>query len=80
MKERKYVDPNEAFVVHPDVTDGFITYNGDPDHFKKVFRGRNKKLQDGEEYWNSDHDVEMQQTAEERSKKPGWMFPRRKKK
>lgn len=79
MKERKYVDPEKAFVVHPDIADQFTTYDGNPDHFKEVFRKRDKLVEEGEVYWNTEHDVEMAETARERSQQPGWEYPQRKK-
>jgi hypothetical protein len=79
MKERKYVDQDKAFVVHPDITEAFTSYDGSPDHFKKTFDHRDQLISDGEYYWNTDHDVEMTETAEIRSKQPGWEYPGKKK-
>lgn len=79
MKERKYVDPEKAFIVHPDIADAFTEYDGDPDHFKKVFKERDEAIANGEYYWNTEHDVEMAETARIRSQQPGWEYPVRKK-
>lgn len=81
MKENKnkWVDPQKTFVVHEDILTAFQGYDGDPDHFKKVFKERDEAIANGEVYWNTDHDVEMAETARERSQQPGWEYPRRKK-
>lgn len=76
MGER-YRDPKKEFVVHPDMIDAFKSYNGDKDHFEKAFEKRRELTAKGEPYWNTDHDVEMKETAEERSKNPLWRFSRK---
>ncbi|WP_438980239.1 HNH endonuclease [Polynucleobacter sp.] len=81
----KYVDPEKAFVVHPDITQAFMGYNGKDDYFKTVFEERNEKLLRGEVYWNTDHDKQLSETARDNSIDAGlialgWMFHERKKK
>lgn len=66
-KEGKYVDPEKAFVVHPDITRAFLGYDGTDGYFKQVFEERDQKILSGEYYWNTDHDTQMAQTARERS-------------
>lgn len=82
MRERgkRYIDPEKKFCVHPDMLDAFQNYNGTDDSFKKVFRERDEKTRSGELFWNPDHDVEMRETAIERSKQHDFDFPRRRKK
>lgn len=84
-KPNKYVDPEKAFVVHPDITEAFMNYNGTEDPFKAVFAARQAALDRGEVYWNTDHDEQFRQTARERSMDAeiiaaGWTFHERKKK
>lgn len=84
-KPNKYVDPDKAFVVHPDITETFMGYDGTGDYFKKVFADRDERVKNGEYYWNTDHDDQFRQTAHERSIDAdmiagGWTFTPRKKK
>jgi hypothetical protein len=84
-KQGKYVDPERAFVVHPDITRAFLGYDGTEDYFKKVFQERDERVLNGEYYWNTDHDEQFARTARERSQDAelislGWSFPERKKK
>lgn len=84
-KPNKYVDPEKAFVVHPDITQAFMSYDGTGDPFKDVFKARNEALARGEVYWNTDHDEQFRQHATQRNADAalitaGWKFWERKKK
>lgn len=83
LKGGKYTDDRKHFTVHPDIRDATMNYKGSGNVFQEVFKKREEKLKRGEKYWNTDHDVEMKQTARERSITGLWKFPsvrRRKKK
>jgi len=71
-KPGKWVDDDKAFVVHPDMRDALMDYHPDRNSFKDAFDARNKAVENGEVYWNTDHDDEMKSTAEERTKTPWW--------
>ena len=77
------VDPSEEFVVHPDMIGTIKSYrNGNKKAFQEMGVQRDIKLQHGEIYWNPDHDEEMKETAEERTKSAsarGWKWPEKKK-
>lgn len=81
----KYVNPERAFVIHPDITDAFMGYDGSKDYFKTVFKTRDELLAKGEVYWNTDHDRQLLDTARENTMDAGligsgWIFhPRNKK-
>ena len=83
MKERhqarpeKYVNPEERFVVHPDILDAYLAYAGSGASFAEIFEARRQLVEDGNAYWETDHDIEMTETARERSQQPGWRFKRR---
>lgn len=84
-KQGKFVDPERAFVVHPDITRAFLGYDGTDDYFKKIFHDRDERVKNGEYYWNTDHDEQFARTARERSIDAdmiagGWTFVERKKK
>lgn len=84
-KPNKYVDPNKAFVVHPDITEAFMSYDGTGDPFKDTFKARNEALARGEKYWNDGHDAQFREHARARSIDAGliaagWTFVERKKK
>ena len=79
----KYVDPTKAFVVHPDITEAYLNYDGTPGSFSDVFKDRDARVAAGEDYHNPDHDIEMKQSAlmlTMNALMQGWHFPRRKKK
>lgn len=82
-KKKGFADPKTEFVVHEDMIDVFKKYrNGDKKAFQKMSEERTAKLQSGIIYWNPDHDEEMLETAQERTKKAtllGWIFPPKKK-
>lgn len=83
-EKHKWVDPEKAFVVHPDMGRALRDYRPDGDSLGEVFEWRDQMASSGEEYWNTDHDDEMRETAENRSKDAGiitsgWRFPSRKK-
>lgn len=69
-KPKKWLDPDKAFVVHPDMQEAMMDYNPSRDSFKEVFEARDEAVEDGEVYWNDDHDDEMAETARNRSKDP----------
>lgn len=84
-RPNKYVDPDKAFVVHPDITEAFMGYDGTGDYFKKVFADRDERVRNGEYYWNTDHDEQFRETARVRTMDAdmiagGWTFVERKKK
>ena len=87
MNERgaKYVPPEikddnlEPFVVHPDVTYATKNYDGSRRSFKKMREIRAEARAKAEEYWESDHDEEMRETAKVNTHKAsasGWRFPK----
>ena len=69
-KKGKWIDTQKKFVIHQDILEGLMHYEPDNNSLKDVFEGRDKMTQEGQEYWNTDHDEEMRQTAEELSKDP----------
>lgn len=72
------VDPEEKFVVHPDMIEGFKNYRkGNKNAIAEVMQKRKPLKERGEIYWNTDHDAEMQQTAIERTLNAlnlGWIY------
>ena len=81
---KKMADPKKEFVVHPDMVEVFENYRkGDKRAFQKMSEERNKKMANGETYWNTDHDQEMLETATERTNNVislGWIWPKKKNK
>lgn len=71
LRGGKYA-PDNMFVVHRDIRDATMEYKGDVNMYNQVFEARNEQLKQGNIYWNTTHDVEMKQTAVERSQNPGW--------
>ena len=72
-KPGKWLDSTKAFVVHPDIQYALMNYH--PDYgFKGVFRDRDKAVEAGEVYWETDHDAEMRETAYERSRRADFKF------
>ena len=76
----KWVDPKKGFIIHPDIQEGLRNYQPGSGGIKAVFEARDEAVASGEEYWNTDHDAEMAQTARERSQDAGkiaqgWEFP-----
>lgn len=72
------VDPTIDFVVHPDIIGAFEHYGGDRQSFQSVFDQRDIMCQQGQIYWNTDHDVELTQTAELNTlmaAMQGWKYP-----
>lgn len=82
-KKGKLADPKKEFVIHPDMVEVFQEYRkGDKQAFNKMGKKRQEKLDQGETYWNTDHDAEMLQTAKERTDNVtvlGWIWPRHQK-
>jgi hypothetical protein len=83
MSERhrpgKFLDTRKAFTVHPDMQTFFEQY-GQGMTFEEVRKLRDEMLANGEPYWQTDHDPEMKETAEERTKVAaarGWRWPRK---
>lgn len=72
----------ERFVVHGDNVEALKAYRaGDKEAFKKMGAKRDELHDAGLPYWNTDHDDEMTQTADERTHNAvigGWQFRRRK--
>lgn len=85
MEDReKYVpewirdDNFEPMVEHPDVTYATRTYDGSPRSFQHMIELRNEAIALGKKYWQDEHDVELRETAEERTACTacaGWHFP-----
>ena len=73
-KPGKWVDTKKAFVVHPDMQEALMNYNPSRSSFKDCFNARDEAVEAGEEYWETDHDVEMAETARERSRHPEFKF------
>lgn len=63
MGRGQYVDPERVFVVHADMLDAFKSYDGTNSSFNAVFAARRELTASGEPYWNTDHDIEMTETA-----------------
>lgn len=61
------IDPSKEFVVHPDMIDAFKNYDGTNSSFISVFRTRDALARVEIPFHNTDHDVEMLQTATERT-------------
>ena len=70
------------FVVHPDIERATKQYRkGNKHSYIDMARDRNNLIQEGEVYWNTDHDAEMLETAHERTLAAailGWIFPQKK--
>ena len=62
----KYVD-DDHFVIHPDMSYARRTYDGTPRSYAVAMEIRDEMVAEGEPYWNTDHDVEMAETARERT-------------
>lgn len=74
---------SSSFVIHEDMRQGFEEYRkGDKKAIQRVMERRKPLKENGEVYWNTDHDAEMAQTAVERTQNAislGWIFKRKKK-
>lgn len=68
--ERKYLDPDREFVVHTDIQEVTKNYKGG-NSFNVVFERRNKVLKHDPDmiYHNPIHDIEMRNTAVDRTKR-----------
>lgn len=82
---RKYVpeyehnDNLEPAVIHPDITYATRHYDGTGKSFEECMELRRQARAEGREYWQSDWDLQLAQTAEERTKcaaSKGWRFPK----
>lgn len=74
-----YANPDKSFVIHPDTLTAYKNYNGNGS-FEKMLEDRQVKIKEGEIYWSDDHDIEMKQTAEERTvlaQGKGWRWPKK---
>lgn len=81
MSKNKWVNTDEAFVVHPDSQEWLMHYQPGR-KFGELQEVREDIIDRGEHHHNTDHDEEMLQTAEERTLAAamlGWKFPGRKK-
>lgn len=63
---------DRGFCVHRDIQEALMNYQPGGDSLSDVFEQRDQQVEDGEEYWNTNHDAEMLETAWERSHNPGW--------
>lgn len=75
----KCVDPGSDYVVHPDVITAMHEYGAlKGQAFENMAALRNQMIEEGIEYWNTDHDAEMSETAIERTinaSSHGWHYP-----
>ena len=75
------VDPSEDFVVHPDMVEGFKNYRkGNTNAIAEVMQARKPLKEKGDIYWDTTHDAEMKQTAEERTLNAvnnGWQWKKK---
>jgi hypothetical protein len=81
-KGKRFVDPQEKFVVHEDMLDFFRNYQQGKSFQEQVGEKRDEKLKNGEPFHNPDHDEEMKETARNRTDNAtctGWVFPGRRK-
>lgn len=69
-KPGKWVDPDRSFVIHPDIQEALIDYDGTNNSFASVFAERNRLLKENPNavIHNNLHDVELRETAIERTK------------
>ena len=58
------------FVVHKDMQYALMDYDPSRNSFQKVFEQRDEFVKQGITYWNTDHDMEMLETARMRSMNP----------
>lgn len=73
-KTFKYVDPDLAFVIHPNVLAAFLHYNGDHEAFLKEMR-------EGKDGHNDEFDDYMREIAADRTIAQailGWEFQKSK--
>ncbi len=72
------IDDNSAFVIHPDMVAGFKQYRkGNKNAIAEVMIKRAPLKERGEIYWSTEHDVEMKETAVERTQNAvskGWIY------
>lgn len=76
----KWVDTERVFVVHPDSQEWLMNYRKGA-KFQDLQDERNAILAEGEDHHQTDHDIEMLLTAEERTLMAammGWKFPNKK--
>jgi hypothetical protein len=73
------IDPESNFVVHPDVIVAMHEYGAlKGQAFENMASARNQMIEEGIDYWNTDHDAEMYETAVERTNQAvcnGWHYP-----
>ena len=65
-------------VEHPDVTYATRNYDGTPTGFDHMIELRNEAIENDENYWQDEHDIELKETAEERTlwkAAEGWVWP-----
>lgn len=73
--------------IHPDMEEARKDYGRQkrrgikkPDSFKRAFQERDRKVRNGEVYWNDDWDEAMKEVAKERTDNAiirGWKFPQK---
>lgn len=78
-EKHKYVDPDKGFIIHPDMGNALRNYKG-KETIAEVLEERDEAVAEGDEYWNTDHDAEMLETARNRSRDAGligdgWEYP-----
>lgn len=68
--------------VHPDIYQAKRRYDGTSKAFDETFQERQRKLDNGEIYWDDEYDRQMHVQATKRTqnaKKRGWSLPTRRK-
>lgn len=74
----KYVDLSRHPVIHPDMQDAYLNYQGPKSNsFQKVFNERKRKKEAGEKYHNDEWDEQLTETARNRSKSPDFKWPKK---
>lgn len=73
LRPGKYVN-DRNFVIHPDMEESFKNYDGTRDPFQTVFDERAEEVRRGEIFWRDGHDIELKETAEEKTMTPGWKY------
>lgn len=78
-KFRKLDDDPQQFVVHPDMAHARRLYRElGKEAYQIAFDHREELLEAGEPYWETDHDLELFETASELTDNAvinGWVFP-----
>lgn len=80
-RKRQTIKRDKSFTIHPDMLDFYQGYKRGGPTMDDISDARDKKLEDGQPFWNTDHDEELRETAKENTDNAitgrGWGFPRR---